>query len=65
MPQASAPEHTVQPIVMTLSNDKMSKMKKGSNSGLDLFERPPLSMLPLEAMLVSMVHAATPGHVVV
>lgn len=41
-----------------------SKIKKGSFSELDLFERPPWSMLPLEAMLISMVHAVTSGYVV-
>ena len=64
MQQDSAPEHTIQPRALALSNDRISKRKKSPFSGLDLFERPPWSMLSLEAMLVPMVHAATPGHVV-
>lgn len=37
-------------------------MRKGSVSGLDLLEGPLWSVTPLEAMLVSVVHAATQDH---
>lgn len=42
------PSHT---IALALGNSRMSKRKKGSFCGLDLLERPPWSMLLLEAML--------------
>lgn len=37
-------------------------MKKGSLYELDLLEGPQWSMMLPEAKLVSLVHAATPGH---
>lgn len=45
-------------IILVLSNDRMSKMKAVQRSfcGLDLLERPPWSMLPLEATMVFVVH---------
>lgn len=38
----------------------MSKVRNGSFSGLDILKRPPWS--ELEAMLVSVVSDAAPGH---
>lgn len=39
-----------------------AKMRKGSLSGLDLLKGPPRFLMPLEAMLVSVVHSGTPSH---
>lgn len=50
-------------IILALSNYRMSDLKNGSFSVLDLLKRPLRSILPLEAMLVSMVHAVAPGQV--
>lgn len=36
-------------------------MRNGSLFGLELLESPPKSLMPLEAMLVSVVHTAAPG----
>ena len=48
-------------IALALSNDWMSKTKNGLFSGLVLLKRPPWSVLPLEAMLISVDYAAAPG----
>lgn len=50
-------------IILALSSDRMSEMKNGSFSGMDLLGGPPRSILLLQAMLVSMVLVAAPGHV--
>ena len=42
---------------------QISKVKKDSFSVLHLFERHPWSVLPLEAMLISISHTAVGGHV--
>ena len=42
-------------IALVLCNDRMSKIKNASFYRMDFLKRPPLSMLPLEATLVSMV----------
>ena len=44
----SLPSHR---ITLTLRNNKISKVKNDSFSGLNLVERPPWSMLLLETML--------------
>lgn len=49
--------------ILTLCNKKISKMNRGSFSGLTLLERFPWSMLVTDAMLVSVVCAGTGSHV--
>lgn len=55
----SSPKHTAQPsnhvIILALSNDKLSKMKNGSFSRVNLLKTPLWSVLPLKAILISMV----------
>lgn len=48
---------------LALGNGRMSKRKKGSCCGLDLLERPPWSVLLLEAMLMCVAYATVRGHV--
>lgn len=46
-------------IPLAMSNKEMYVMENGSFSVLSLLERPPWSVLPQEAMLVSVVCATT------
>lgn len=48
-------------ITLALSNDKMSKMVRFLDLGL--FKRPPWSVLPPEAMLAFVIHAADRDHI--
>ena len=58
---SSAPEHNFQlSVALAQSNDRMSEVKNDSFYRLGLLERPPWSVLPLEAMLFS-VDQATAG----
>lgn len=50
-------------IVLTLSNYRMSELKNASFSGLNLLKGLLWSILPSEAMMVSVVHFAAPGQV--
>jgi hypothetical protein len=43
-------------ITLALSKDRVSKMKNGSCSALDLLERPPWSRCPMEATLIFVLH---------
>lgn len=49
-------------ITLALSNDRLFKMENGSFSRLGLLKSPPWFMLPLEAMLASVIHAADKDH---
>jgi hypothetical protein len=50
-------------IILALSNNRVFEIKTGSFSGLCLLERPPWSVLLLEAMLVGWVSAIVRNHV--
>lgn len=52
LPPNTLPSST---IILALSNSKMLEMENSPFSGLDLLERYPWSMMPPEAMLVSVV----------
>lgn len=59
-PLNTLPNHA---ITLALSNYRMSEMKNGSFSWLDLLEISLWSILPPEAMMLSMVHAVAPDQV--
>ena len=46
-------------ITLTLSSNRKSEVKNGLFSGLGLYERLLRSLLPLEALLMSVIHAAS------
>jgi hypothetical protein len=50
-------------IIRILNGSRMPEMKSGSFSGLNLLKGLLRSMLPLEAILVSMLHVASRDHV--
>ena len=59
-PLNTLPNHA---ITLALSNYRISEMKNGSFSGLNLLEISLWSILPPEAMMLSMVHAVAPDQV--